>query len=236
MSASSEHWYDAGFDRSSWREAPLPGAWDLLDEAMRGYEGIGWYAVTLDGSWARAGRVQHLSFGRVMYHAKVWLNGEPLGEHIDGYLPFAFDVTGKLKRLRQPARATGRQSAPDRVAAGGQADRVGAVRRNPPARPRRESGVGLDLGPGDPGRAGRRRGVRRVHCRSRRPRGARGPRPAARPCWVTNLRRERCPSRLRAGTTSRHELTLKLARARTWSPRVAHAVHPRRDAWSGARP
>ena len=33
-----------------------------------------------------------------MYHTKVWLNGEYLGEHIDGYLPFAFDVTGKLTR------------------------------------------------------------------------------------------------------------------------------------------
>ena len=64
---------------------------------MRGYEGIGWYAVTLDGSWSRAGQVQQLSFGRVMYHAKVWLNGELLGEHVDGYLPFSFDIAGKLK-------------------------------------------------------------------------------------------------------------------------------------------
>ena len=79
------------------REVEVPRAWDLFDEAMHGYEGIGWYALTLDGSWARAGKVQHLTFGRVMYHAKVWLNGELLGEHIDGYLPFAFDVTGKLK-------------------------------------------------------------------------------------------------------------------------------------------
>jgi beta-glucuronidase len=92
-----ERWYDPGFDRSNWRPATVPGAWDLLDEAMRGYEGIGWYAVTLDASWARAGRAQRLSFGRVMYHARVWLNGERLGEHIGGYLPFAFDVTGKLR-------------------------------------------------------------------------------------------------------------------------------------------
>jgi beta-galactosidase/beta-glucuronidase len=32
-----------------------------------------------------------------MYHARVWLNGELLGENIGGYLPFEFDVTGKLK-------------------------------------------------------------------------------------------------------------------------------------------
>jgi beta-glucuronidase len=32
-----------------------------------------------------------------MYRAKVWLNGELLGEHIGGYLPFTFDVTGEFK-------------------------------------------------------------------------------------------------------------------------------------------
>jgi beta-galactosidase/beta-glucuronidase len=91
-----ENWYGPGFDRSGWTGVEVPRAWDLFDEAMRGYEGIGWYAVSLDGSWVRTGKVQRLTFGRVMYHAKVWLNGEPLGEHIDGYLPFAFDITGKL--------------------------------------------------------------------------------------------------------------------------------------------
>jgi len=92
-----EHWFDAGFDRSGWRGVEVPRAWDTFDEALKGYEGVGWYSVILDGSWARAGKDQHLTFGRVMYHARVWLNGELLGEHVDGYLPFAFDVTGKLK-------------------------------------------------------------------------------------------------------------------------------------------
>jgi len=93
----SEHWFDAGFDRSGWSAVEVPRAWDTFDHALEGYEGVGWYSVILDGSLARAGKVQHLTFGRVMYHARVWLNGELLGEHIDGYLPFAFDVTGKLK-------------------------------------------------------------------------------------------------------------------------------------------
>jgi beta-glucuronidase len=96
----SERWYDPGADRSSWRDVVVPGAWDLIDESMRGHEGIGWYSVTIDGSWARAGKVQHLNFGRVMYHARVWLNGELLGEHVDGYLPFSFDVTGKLTKIK----------------------------------------------------------------------------------------------------------------------------------------
>jgi beta-galactosidase/beta-glucuronidase len=92
-----DHWFEAAFDRSSWKEVEVPRAWDVLEESLRNYEGIGWYSVVLDGSWARSGKIQRLAFGRVMYHARVWLNGEFLGEHIDGYLPFAFDVTGKLK-------------------------------------------------------------------------------------------------------------------------------------------
>ena len=91
-----ERWNTAGFDRSGWSSVEVPRAWDCFDEAMRGYEGVGWYSVDLDGSWRRSGKVQHLVFGRVMYHAKVWLNGELLGENVGGYLPFAFDITGKL--------------------------------------------------------------------------------------------------------------------------------------------
>jgi beta-glucuronidase len=75
----------------------VPRAWDTFDESLRGFEGVGWYAVALDSSWARPGKLQRLIFGRVMYHTRAWLNGEFLGEHIDGYLPFTFDVTGKLK-------------------------------------------------------------------------------------------------------------------------------------------
>jgi beta-glucuronidase len=92
-----DRWFAPGHDRSAWARVEVPRAWDTFDESLRGFEGIGWYSVAIDGSWAREGKLQRLAFGRVMYHSKAWLNGEFLGEHIDGYLPFAFDVTGKLK-------------------------------------------------------------------------------------------------------------------------------------------
>ena len=75
-----ERWYDPGHDRSKWASVPAPKAWDLYDEALWGYEGIGWYARTLDGSCARVGRIQRLHFDRVKYSAKVWLNGKLMGE------------------------------------------------------------------------------------------------------------------------------------------------------------
>lgn len=92
-----EQWYGKDYDRSRWARASVPKAWDLFEEALWGYEGIGWYATTLPGTLARKDQVQRLKFGRVNYHSKVWLNGELLGENVNGYLPFEFDVSGKLK-------------------------------------------------------------------------------------------------------------------------------------------
>jgi beta-galactosidase/beta-glucuronidase len=92
-----ENWQATNFNRSTWAKVVVPQAWDLFDEAMWGYEGVGWYSTDIAGSLAVKGKVQRLKFGRVNYHAKVWLNGELLGENLNGYLPFEFDVTDKLK-------------------------------------------------------------------------------------------------------------------------------------------
>jgi beta-glucuronidase len=91
-----EGWQAADHDRSAWAAVEVPGAWDLFDEGMWGYEGVGWYATAIDGPPAAGGVVRRLKFGRVNYHAKVWLNGRLLGENVNGYLPFEFDVTDKL--------------------------------------------------------------------------------------------------------------------------------------------
>src|SRR5215470_10664577 len=91
-----ENWQATTFDRSKWTMVEVPKAWDLFDDAMWNYEGVAWYATRIPGDLATKSKVQRLKFGRVNYHAKVWLNGQFLGENLNGYLPFAFDVTGKL--------------------------------------------------------------------------------------------------------------------------------------------
>lgn len=90
-----EQWQRAA--TGNWSRIAVPGAWDTINQAMRGYEGVGWYSTSISGSLAHPGRIQSLHFGRIMYYTKVWLNGEYLGENIGGYLPFDFDITGKLR-------------------------------------------------------------------------------------------------------------------------------------------
>ena len=71
----TEQWFREDFDRSAWSKAVVPKAWDLYEEALWGFEGVGWYAATIPPALAAPGRIQTLRFGRVMYHTKAWLNG-----------------------------------------------------------------------------------------------------------------------------------------------------------------
>jgi beta-glucuronidase len=85
-------WFERGLPAP--RKIPVPCSWnDLFDDALS-YFGTAWYETEfhLDPAWR--GRRLTVRFGSAVYHARVWLNGVYLGEHIGGHLPFAFDVTG----------------------------------------------------------------------------------------------------------------------------------------------
>jgi beta-glucuronidase len=92
-----EEWFAAENDRSSWAEVAVPGAWDLYQPALWSYEGVAWYAVTIPAEWVLEDRWQRLIFQRVNYHAKVWLNGVLVGEHLNGYLPFEVAASPQLR-------------------------------------------------------------------------------------------------------------------------------------------
>lgn len=65
-----------------------------------------------------------LRFEAVMAVARVWLDGEYLGEHRGGYTPFEFDVTGRLSgaRPRVLTVAADASERPDTPPFGGQID------------------------------------------------------------------------------------------------------------------
>jgi beta-galactosidase/beta-glucuronidase len=90
-------WYKEDFNRNSWANVTVPQAWDYYETALWGYEGIGWYAVTINPADFIPGKRTEIIFNRVLYYSKVWINGEYIGENIGGYLPFSFDVTRYLK-------------------------------------------------------------------------------------------------------------------------------------------
>lgn len=75
----------------------LPAGWLTHAPEMRHYQGLVWYRRDFEAAPVADKRV-FLRFGAANYAAKVYLNGSLLGAHEGGFTPFAFEVTGKLRR------------------------------------------------------------------------------------------------------------------------------------------
>ena len=90
-------WTEPAFDDSSWVAVSVPHTWNVMPEHSE-YEGIAWYrrafAVPAESQNAHI----RLKFDAVFYIARVWLNGQYLGQHEGGYAPFEFDVTSIVNR------------------------------------------------------------------------------------------------------------------------------------------
>src|SRR5262249_43919779 len=101
--------YLANFDDHAFRTVHVPGEVQL----QVGLGGMGLYyqskSLTLINQkewWYRkqflvnqneARKLLRLQFEGVDYFASVWLNGEKLGDHEGSYVPFSFDVSGKIR-------------------------------------------------------------------------------------------------------------------------------------------
>ncbi len=81
---------------AQWREATVPLPWQAQFDDLRHYSGAAWYQREFELAERPAGSAI-LHFGAVDYHATVWVNDQPVGEHEGGYLPFEFEVTSLLK-------------------------------------------------------------------------------------------------------------------------------------------
>jgi beta-glucuronidase len=64
----------------------VPGVWNT-SRAYLNYEGVGWFRRKFALGHCPAAV---LHFAAVAHQANVWLDGEPLGEHYGGFLPFSF--------------------------------------------------------------------------------------------------------------------------------------------------
>lgn len=72
----------------------VPGSWNEQFADARDYMGAGWYMmrVHVPAFWHE--RRVFLRIGSANYATKVWLNGELIGTHEGGHLPFSFDLSG----------------------------------------------------------------------------------------------------------------------------------------------
>lgn len=70
----------------------VPGDWNSQDDKLFFYEGTVWYKRSFDFT-KQAGKRAFVHFGAANYDAKVYLNGQKLGEHEGGFTPFNFEIT-----------------------------------------------------------------------------------------------------------------------------------------------
>jgi beta-glucuronidase len=73
----------------------VPGDWNTQREKLLFYEGPIWYQRYFSCHKREQVRT-FLNFGAANYFARVYLNGEKLGEHEGGFTPFIFEVTGNI--------------------------------------------------------------------------------------------------------------------------------------------
>ena len=73
-----------------WDTIQVPGNWDTRERYSE-YVGKGYYKkeFIIPTSWKN--QQIRLKFDAVYETAKVWLNGNYLGEHVGGYTPFEFN-------------------------------------------------------------------------------------------------------------------------------------------------
>mgnify|MGYP005990360581 CR=1 FL=1 len=61
------------------------------------WQGVAVYQKNFIGNPAWQNKTLYLRFEGAMNVAKVWLNGEYLGQHVGGYLPFTFDISDAVR-------------------------------------------------------------------------------------------------------------------------------------------
>jgi beta-galactosidase len=115
---------ESDFDDSGWTTVDLPHDFSILDlpgengpdqigpfsksAAGNGNStghipgGTGWYRKTFTLDPANAEKSVILKFDGVYLESEVWVNGEKVGEHKNGYTPFWYDITPFLNTTGAP--------------------------------------------------------------------------------------------------------------------------------------
>ncbi|MCO6489494.1 MAG: hypothetical protein J5I98_13800, partial [Phaeodactylibacter sp.] len=87
-------------DTTEWERINLPHSWnteDPFDEEPGYFRGVGWYRKVLNADAFPKKNKAFIYFEAANQHARVFVNGERVGEHKGGYTAFCFDITNELK-------------------------------------------------------------------------------------------------------------------------------------------
>jgi beta-glucuronidase len=116
--------WQAGFDGGE--IIAVPASWNDQITERRDYLGTAWYQTSFALPWGWRGQRIFVRFNSVNYLAEVWLNGEQLGSHEGGHLPFSFEITDRVQDADNVlvVRVNG-ELAPDRVPPGNLAGQAG---------------------------------------------------------------------------------------------------------------
>lgn len=80
---------------AGWQQITVPNAFNAQDYSENSYTGgVAWYATEFTRPAARRGTRWLLRFDSVNHAARVWLNGQPIGTHAGGYVPFELPARG----------------------------------------------------------------------------------------------------------------------------------------------
>jgi beta-glucuronidase len=79
------------------RPIAVPGSWNEQYEDLYNYLGLAWYVrrTYVPSSWQ--GQRVFIRVGSANYYGTVYVNGEQVGAHEGGHLPFAFEITNLVK-------------------------------------------------------------------------------------------------------------------------------------------
>jgi beta-glucuronidase len=82
---------------SAARPVAVPGSWNEQYEDLFNYLGLAWYVrrAYVPSGWQ--GQRIFIRVGSACYLGTVYINGEKVGSHEGGHLPFAFEITNLIK-------------------------------------------------------------------------------------------------------------------------------------------
>ena len=88
-------WHRPGLNVRDWAEVQAPHCWSV--DPRYPFVGAAWYRRTFTLPPSAANQHARVTFERVFYRTKVWINGQLAGEHEGGYTPFEVEATAWLR-------------------------------------------------------------------------------------------------------------------------------------------